>query len=435
MGRKSHADEASVSRPKLLILSHALPFPQSAGQSQRVRYTLEALRVRFHLTFATSAPAALINETRQKLLQTCDDVVIWKSQFDTTRLHKFGLRAAGVAYSIATGLKKSNFDIRREFSPAVLRANGLETGFDGVLLEYWHAMASLKVFQAKGIPCVVDLHNVLWQARLKELIDVGVPRRLSSLWAKRYRVREESAWNNSDAIITISRGEHEYIQTVASPKLRLFHAPMGIPLEMWPYSWEPDSPPKLMYYGGLASPHNQRDALDCLRKIMPRVWRDRPDVELWIVGSNPPAAFQKLQLDPRVKVTGFVARPQEVLSRATAVLCPWSGTYGFRSRLVEVMSLGTPVIASLEAAYGMELRPDHGFFPCADDQQMARCALGLIENADLARQHSYEARRQVEDLFSFENSYGRLAKELYEWVDARRSAKSTNSQRVVAHAQ
>jgi len=154
---------------------------------------------------------------------------------------------------------------------------------------------------------------------------------------------------------------------------------------------------------------------------MPRIWEEVPNAEFWIVGSNPPDEFKKLQRDRRVKVTGFVQRPQEVLSTATAVLCPWSGTYGFRSRLVEVMALGTPVIASLDAAYGMGLRQSHGFFSCAGDDQMARCALALINDSGFASAQSRLAHREVTALYSFEASYGRLGEELVQWVIHRRA--------------
>jgi len=97
-------------------------------------------------------------------------------------------------------------------------------------------------------------------------------------------------------------------------------------------------------------------------------------------------------------------------------LCPWLGKYGFRSRLVEVMALGTPVIASIDAAHGMGLREEQGFFSCSSDEQMAARALEMIRNPDFARLQSRLARSQVQDLFSFEKSYGRLSVDLADWL-------------------
>lgn len=421
---------AKGAAPRVLVLSHVLPFPASTGQCQRVRYTLQALRRRFHITFATSAPAAQLERTKLELLNHCDAALVWKSKHDVSRPRKAVRKAAAVAYALATGLRTSHYEIGKvEFSPSTILENGLDRGFDLVLLEYWHAAGSMKVFQQNGIPCIVDLHNILWQARAKELTDAGFPRLFAQTWAKRYKAREEKAWQGLDALITINKGEDQYIRSAFS-SMRLFYAPMGIPLESWPYSWQPQSPPRLVYYGGLGSSHNRSDALRCLRKVMPIIWREVPKAEFWIVGSNPPAEFRQLESDSRVKVTGFVPQPREVLGSATAVLCPWSGTYGFRSRLVEVMALGVPVVASTDAAYGMGLREGEGFFACSSDQEMAERALGLIKDADFAKSQSGLARRQIQDLYSFEASYGRLANELYEWLHERGAVERPRAQAI-----
>ena len=421
-----------MTKPRLLILSHVLPFPQSTGQSRRVKYTLEALRARFHLTFATCAPETRVSAVKQGLLNTCDEAIVWKASSDTSRMRKVGIRAASWAYALATGLKTSNYYIGKvDFAPSVLAAKCLNQKFDAVLLEYWHASESMRMFQERGIPCIVDLHNVLWQARAKEIGDWRVPQTLAGLLARRYKNREEKAWIRFDGVITINRAEHDYIRDVL-PSSHLFYAPMGVPLEAWPYSWEPQSPPRLMYYGGLGSSHNRRDALRCLREVMPRVWRQMPQVEFWIVGSDAPPEFSNLQGDPRVKVTGFVSRPQEVLNKATCVLCPWSGTYGFRSRLIEVMALGVSVVASTDAAYGMDLQEGQGFFPCSTDDQMAQRALDLLENVELAQAQSRLARRQMEELYSFESSYGRLATELHKWLTERRPERDRHEARAIA---
>ena len=409
----------SNEKRKLLVLSHVLPFPHASGQCQRVRYTLEAVRERFHVTFATAVPAGQIEETKTRLLEWCDEAVVWPSRSSGNIFRRGFSKVAAMIYAAATGLKESNYTIgRREFAAGQLTRRGLDNGFDLVLLEYWHAAASLSVFRAKGIPCVIDLHNVLWQAREKELSDRKVPMLTTRWLVERYRRREERAWSSVEGLITINAAEHEYIHSAAAG-VPLFYAPMGIRLDAWQYCWNAALPPRLIYYGGLASPHNRRDALRCYHEVMPRVWDERPDTAFWIVGSNPPEEIRALARDPRVTVTGFLERPQEVLSRATAALCPWSGTYGFRSRLVEVMVLGVPVVASADAAYGMGFEPGEGFFACSSNAEMAHRALELINTPAYAAAHSKLARRQIEELYSFENSYGRLAAELDGWISRR----------------
>ena len=107
----------------------------------------------------------------------------------------------------------------------------------------------------------------------------------------------------------------------------------------------------------------------------------------------------------------------------TAVVCPWSGTYGFRSRLIEVMALGVPVVASYDAVYGMELDPGKGIFLGKSHEELAGSLLRLIQNANFLKQQSLSSRQQMEQKFSLENSYGKLMQELNQWLEERKKAK------------
>jgi glycosyltransferase involved in cell wall biosynthesis len=181
----------------------------------------------------------------------------------------------------------------------------------------------------------------------------------------------------------------------------------------------------LAYYGGLGSRHNQEAALRCHAAIMPRVWQQFPQAELWLVGSNPSPALQALQADPRVKVTGYVEKVQDVLRTMTAVLCPWQGTYGFRSRLIEVMALGVPVVATPDAACGMELVAGAGFLSGTDDAALTHHAITLMRDRIYAGLQSEGARQQVEQLYGMPKTYGRLVDEMERWLSARPGASSS----------
>ena len=76
----------------------------------------------------------------------------------------------------------------------------------------------------------------------------------------------------------------------------------------------------MTYYGSLGSPHNQPDALLCYREIISVIWEKFPNVELWIVGSNPPRFIKDLENNKLVHVTDFIEHPQEALKNMALVL-------------------------------------------------------------------------------------------------------------------
>jgi glycosyltransferase involved in cell wall biosynthesis len=321
-------------------------------------------------------------------------------------------------YSATKGLKYSNYVIGHlEFAPARVASILNSNAFDCALFEYWHAARSTYVFRERGIPCVLDMHNILWQAYERDLNNAQF---LPGLWNRRtlrkYQEQEEQAWENFDGLITINSEEHKYVENSVATRPRLFYAPMGTDLCLWPYLWQPVSPLRIAYYGGLSSPHNQRDALRCYEKIMPKVWSHFPDAELWLIGSKPPEFLRALATNPRVRVTGFVEDAQSLLSTMTMVLCPWTGTYGFRSRLIEVMAIGVPLVASHDAVYGMELEHGKDLLLGTSDDELAGHSLRLLNDEPSARQQSQHARHTVERLYSIGNTYDRLMRELTAWM-------------------
>jgi len=150
---------------------------------------------------------------------------------------------------------------------------------------------------------------------------------------------------------------------------------------------------------------------------MPLVWAKVPNAELWVVGANPPQSILDLQVNPRIKVTGFVDQPQQVVSTAQVVVCPLNGEYGFRSRLIEVMALGVPVVCTTDAVYGMNLDNGYGILAYDNDQAIAEAVTEILISPDFAKEQSLAARRQVEEKFSFDATYGRIVSFLSSYLN------------------
>ena len=232
----------------------------------------------------------------------------------------------------------------------------------------------------------------------------------------KYRSFEEQAWNQFDGIISINDGEHDYVRSKVDETVPVINAGMGVDLNQWQYCWNPANPPRLVFYGSLSGVENQHAALRCANRIMPLIWQKVPDAQLWIVGANPPEILRKLQNSPQIKVTGFVEDVKTILSQATLLLCPLAGRYGFRSRLIEAMALGLPIVTSTDAVYGMDLGDNQGLISSDNDNIMADATIKLLGSRDFAKQQSFLARKQVEEKFSFEATYGKIVSFLLSFI-------------------
>ncbi len=406
-------------RKRLLLVSAVFPFPGTSGQQERVRNKLAAFRREFHVTFLGFGHPDEHREIRERLLEHCDDAVLIPSRYRHDHPLRRGIyRVLGTLYAWAKGLKFSNFLVDRlELTPGRLTTALENRAFDLAVFEYWHALRARDYLRRCGLPCVLDMHDVLWRSRARQLAAGSLPGWLRERQIAAYRRREEASWSRFDALITINSDEHALVRERLPDAFPLFYAPMGVDMKVWAFGPKPAEPPRVAYFGGLGSPHNQRDALHCHDAILPRIREALPEVELWLVGANPPKSLRALaRADPRVKVTGFVEDVSSLLQTMTLVLCPWTGRYGFRSRVVQVMALGVPVIASPDAVAGMEMPSGEGIFLAEEPGEMAAVALALLRDPDLARRNAGSARQLVESLYSFEATYGRLASELAAWA-------------------
>lgn len=408
---------------KLLVLSHVLPFPGFSGQQQRVKYTLEALKDKFRITFLTFANQKNISKIESEMSDYCEKVICLPSKYNKSNFNKAFYKSLATVKTFANALNFSNYVIGElEFAEERIAPILKENDFDCALFEYWHAFKSVDLFRENDIPCVLDMHNVLWQSYINQQSNKFY---LSKRWRenqlRKYIAVEENAWNKFDGIIAINKKEFHYVKEKVEDDIKVFHTPMGIDLNYWESNgYSDESKPKVAYYGGLNSPHNQQSAMDCYSDIMPKIWKKFPDAEFWIVGSNPPEHISKLsQEDSRVFVTGFVEDIKSVLQKMSVIVCPWKGTYGFRSRLIEVMALGIPLVTTFDAVYGMGLQNEKGVLLGESNKILSEKTLKILSDKKYAERQSRLGRVEVEKLFSFENTYNKLAVDLNSWLNSR----------------
>lgn len=410
-----------MKKPKLLILSHILPVPAKTGQQQRLNYSLKSLRCKFDITFATIANNGESGQIKKLLSEFCDRVVCLPSLGNVNLAAKLWHHGIAQAKSVMTGLLPSNYFIGDlEFSPSRIRSLLENEDYDCVLYEYWHASRSVSVFRQKQIPCVLDMHNILWQSRMqRQKTETSSLKSWKNLQLSKYIQAEETAWREFDALVTINAEEYSYVKRRLNGDRKIFYAPMGIDLQQWSYAWMPEKEPlRIAYYGGLGSAHNQASAFECYNSIMPLIWRRFPETQLWLVGSNPPKKISALaEKDGRVKVPGYVENVAGLLRTMSVVVCPWEGLYGFRSRLIEIMALGVPLVTTYDAVYGMEFENNRGILLGKNAKELAQKTLSLLNCIDSAEEQSRVARLEVEKLYSLESTYDRFTNELIAWLE------------------
>jgi glycosyltransferase involved in cell wall biosynthesis len=175
----------------------------------------------------------------------------------------------------------------------------------------------------------------------------------------------------------------------------------GVDIEYFTPADAPREPATLIMTGKMSYHANATAAVHLVRDIMPRVWARRPDVQVWIVGKDPPREIHALASDGpphvpsagrsasngsaalgaqgRVTVTGTVPELPPYLRQATAAVAPIPYGAGVQVKVLESMACGTPVVASPQAVSALRARPGHEVMVADNADAFAQTVLELID--------------------------------------------------------
>lgn len=170
------------------------------------------------------------------------------------------------------------------------------------------------------------------------------------------------------------------LQTVTQSlsNVPIIQIPFGTPIPEHPLDPLGKLPPSLLFVGNFMHSPNTDAALRLIHSIFPQVQTRYHDLQLYIVGENPPTEILHMRND-HINVTGRVAEVTPYLDRATIVVVPLRLGGGMRVKVLEALAAGKVVIASPRAVEGLDVvdqeqiilaEHDHEFV-AAIDQMLA----------------------------------------------------------------
>lgn len=228
--------------------------------------------------------------------------------------------------------------------------------FDAVLLSRPDvAEAHLDAIRAGSSARVAYYGHDLHFRRMRDqaaLLPVGGERDALSTAADAMETRERAIWRRVDAVLYPSEDEAAQVRALE---------PAIDARAITPYAYEcfvddavPEGRADLLFVAGFAHPPNVDAARWLVEAIMPRVWQQRPDARLSLVGSNPTADVVALAGE-RVEVTGFVddAELLRRYARARVAVVPLRYGAGVKSKVVEALQQGLPLVTTGVGAQGL----------------------------------------------------------------------------------
>ncbi|MZQ80947.1 glycosyltransferase [Paenibacillus sp. 5J-6] len=239
-----------------------------------------------------------------------------------------------------------------------------------------------------------DLHYV------RELKRFGLDQNRGLLQESEYiRRLEFDLFSKADTILTCSDSEKRIIDGNFPNKSTLllpaYYFDQTIPKTK---SW--DERTGLLFVGGFKHSPNADGILWFCRDILPIVQRSIPDIQLFIVGSNPTQEVQGLQSD-RITVKGFVSDQElkELYGNTKIAVIPLRYGAGVKGKTIEAMCHQTPLVTTSTGIEGLQ-NIRQSIEPKNTPQEFAEEIIQLYHNNSLLEHKAEQSKQYVETYYS-----------------------------------
>jgi glycosyltransferase involved in cell wall biosynthesis len=201
------------------------------------------------------------------------------------------------------------------------------------------------------------------------------------------------------------------------PADRVRVIPNGVDLDYFSPTGEKRAPHSIVISGKMSYHANVTAVIRFVEEVMPKVWEQLPDAQLWVVGKNPPREVRRLgtawkdgeALPPagrrrcrgRVLITGEVEDLRPYLRRAAVAAAPIRYGAGIQNKVLEAMACGAPVVATPPAVSALALSPGNDLLVAENADELPRMVLAVLRNPELSCRLSLAGRRAVEQRYGW----------------------------------
>ncbi|MCC6483565.1 MAG: glycosyltransferase [Armatimonadetes bacterium] len=389
---------------RIVFAAPLFPLPPDGGAKIRLLRHLEVLSARHEVTLVT-IPRTASDWNLLEELRRYGDLITIEAPHRRTPFHRVAYRGV---YRAMAALRSWPVDAfygcPGRFSE-VVKNRALQTNADLVHYDFW--FAALGDLHAQPYRRVVLEHDVEYIRRKRDYDTAPASKasKLKRIWLATERA-ECQVLRSVDTILAVTDRDRD--EVIAAGAHQAITLPTGIDTEVCrPPETEPSG--KRLVYVGAYSHHPNVDAmLWFAREIFPEVQRRHPDVELSIVGSQPPPEVTALGSLPGITVTGAVPDVAPFIQSANVSIAPLRVGSGIKGKIIEAMAFGRPVVTTSVGVEGMNLTNGENVIIGDTAEEFAAALSDLLSAPERALQIGRAGRRLVEERHSQSAADGRL---------------------------
>jgi polysaccharide biosynthesis protein PslH len=397
---------------RILFVSDYVPYPMTGGDRIRIYNLMRRVAREHEVWFAGFTSNDEEAEGAAHLREFCQRVETVE-MVHRPRLARLPRKAA---YALSGTPPDLEFLYAPELAHKVEQMAGAP-GVDIVQVEHSRMALYLDHLPANGqLKRLLVLHNVgaLQYQRIARLERSPVRRLRASLHSHMLRRWAPRRARQFDRCIAVSDVDRRLLLE-NNPGLEVDVVPNGVDIRHYePLAMYTGQRPALLLIGTMSYAPNVDAALWTGSEILPRIRELVPDVELWLVGKEPPPEVVNLEGDG-IHVTGQVLDVLPYYRKAAVSIVPLRAGSGTRLKILEAMALGRPVVSTTVGQEGLELVEGEHILIADDPEAFARQTARLLTDENLYRHIATQARELVERRYDWDAIAQRLMR-LYDRI-------------------
>jgi len=140
-------------------------------------------------------------------------------------------------------------------------------------------------------------------------------------------------------------------------------------------------------------------------KVFPEIKKKFPEVQFIVAGMNPPKKIQKLK---NLKTTGYIKDMNSFIAKHTIYIAPLVVSRGVLNKILNAMAIGIPVVATKIANQGISAKNGKEILLADSAEEFAQQIIRVLQNKNLQKKLSSNARKFVKKNFNWKNEYKEL---------------------------
>ncbi len=272
--------------------------------------------------------------------------------------------------------------------------------YDVIVCDFLHA-AGVVPFE-RGIPVVLFTHNVeamIW----KRHWEVAANPVWKFVCKREYHKMEAAELNylrRSTQVLTVSDADTAFFaRNINLAKITTI--PTGVDIDYFkPMSGE--EPNSLIFTGSMDWMPNEDGILYFSKEILPLIRKQRPGVQVWVVGRKPGKKIKALaESDRGIRVTGRVEDIRPYIAKGSVYIVPLRVGSGTRIKIFEAMAMGKAVVSTIIGAEGLPVTPGSDIILADEPQRFAENVCHLLGSSEERNRVGHAARKLVEENYSW----------------------------------